>query len=425
MSCVICLFGCLAVCGCKNTVGAKLSFFPPMPPRYCLQGELDDELQQEIKEKLKRCKKIQKIKSVKNKYRPTTSGKYEGSFWLIDDQGNLITPKDAYAVQTDIYFLNNGRGNILCSFFHRCDEAKYTILFSHGNSTDIGLTRNHLVDLAQNLKVNILSYDYSGYGLSTGHPSEVNVYADIRAAYDFLVHDEGIAWNTILVYGQSVGTVPSIDLASDTDYPIGGLILHSPLISGISVVQTPKKPKLRSFDIFKNLEKLPRSRSPCFIIHGLNDSVIPVSHGEMLYKVLQKSYPPWWVSAGDHNLIEIRFRPEYISRLGSFIDYLRIQQMGLSESELLFKFRALRPTVIKKKSRPSSARGANSKFKREILVNSKRGSGSEEGVNLTTLPKDSVFGASSRDLQGDSLHQEDSTLAVSQNITMSSHNNMK
>lgn len=35
-------------------------------------------------------------------------------------------------------------------------------------------------------QVNVLAYEYSGYGKSEGTVSEDNCYADIRAAYDYL-----------------------------------------------------------------------------------------------------------------------------------------------------------------------------------------------------------------------------------------------
>lgn len=47
-------------------------------------------------------------------------------------------------------------------------SAKFTILFSHGNATDIGYMRDHLMDLAQTLQVNVFAYDYCGCVLFCG-----------------------------------------------------------------------------------------------------------------------------------------------------------------------------------------------------------------------------------------------------------------
>ena len=46
-------------------------------------------------------------------------------------------------------------------------NGKYTLLYSHGNAEDLGLIAHFLTDLARLLGVDILCYDYSGYGVST------------------------------------------------------------------------------------------------------------------------------------------------------------------------------------------------------------------------------------------------------------------
>lgn len=62
------------------------------------------------------------------------------------------------------------------------------------------------------------SYDYSGYGMSTGKPSEKNLYADVDAAWHALRTRYGISPENVIVYGQSIGTVPTVDLASRYDW---------------------------------------------------------------------------------------------------------------------------------------------------------------------------------------------------------------
>lgn len=70
------------------------------------------------------------------------------------------------------------------------------------------------VGLGQRINCNIFSYDYSGYGMSTGKPTEKNLYADIDAAWHALRTRYGISPENIILYGQSIGTVPTVDLAS-------------------------------------------------------------------------------------------------------------------------------------------------------------------------------------------------------------------
>ena len=60
---------------------------------------------------------------------------------------------------------------------------------------------------------NVFIFDYRGYGKSKGNPSEKGLYADIKAAYDYLI-SQGIASDKIIGYGESLGGAVIIDLAS-------------------------------------------------------------------------------------------------------------------------------------------------------------------------------------------------------------------
>lgn len=64
--------------------------------------------------------------------------------------------------------------------------CRYTVLFSHGNAVDLGQMSSFYIGLGTRINCNIFSYDYSGYGVSTGKPSEKNLYADIDAAWHAL-----------------------------------------------------------------------------------------------------------------------------------------------------------------------------------------------------------------------------------------------
>lgn len=64
--------------------------------------------------------------------------------------------------------------------------GRYTVLFSHGNAVDLGQMSSFYIGLGTRINCNIFSYDYSGYGASTGKPSEKNLYADIDAAWHAL-----------------------------------------------------------------------------------------------------------------------------------------------------------------------------------------------------------------------------------------------
>jgi abhydrolase domain-containing protein 17 len=62
-----------------------------------------------------------------------------------------------------------------------------------------------LLVLGTRLQCNIVSYDYSGYGISQGKASEKNMYADIEATYKSIKQRYQISESKIILYGQSIG----------------------------------------------------------------------------------------------------------------------------------------------------------------------------------------------------------------------------
>lgn len=209
------------------------------------------------------------------------------------------------------------RNKIACMFVRPCgNNAHFTILFSHGNAVDLGQMCSFYYGLGYRLGCNVFSYDYSGYGCSTGNPSEKNLYADIAAALDALNSRYHIPPNQVILYGQSIGTVPSIDLAS-ANTNIAGLILHSPLMSGMRVA-FPGTQRTWCCDAFPSIEKIPRVSCPTLVIHGTDDDVIDFSHGVTIYEQCPSSVEPLWVAGAGHNDVELH--SAYLDRLRSFIE---------------------------------------------------------------------------------------------------------
>lgn len=214
------------------------------------------------------------------------------------------------------------------AFFIERPNAKVTILFSHGNAEDLGMIYDWFNDLARVLRVNIMAYDYSGYGKSTGTgnvPSEEHVYADIEAAYKYLLEVRKLQPSEIVLYGRSLGSGPSCYLAQKTaneGRSVAGVILQSPLLSAFRVAFNFRFTVV--WDKFPNVEYAPFIRCPVFIIHGTNDEVVPFSHGEDLFISLEQCWraKPFWVEGAGHNNIEALLRPSgaFVDKLIEFLD---------------------------------------------------------------------------------------------------------
>lgn len=107
--------------------------------------------------------------------------------------------------------LKTARGETIGAFYHDVGSSR-TVIFSHGNGEDIYCCRKWICDLCRSLGVNVLAYDYTGYGVNRSEPSEEACYADIDAAFAFLT-EKGVAPSNIVLWGRSLGSGPTCYLA--------------------------------------------------------------------------------------------------------------------------------------------------------------------------------------------------------------------
>ena len=131
--------------------------------------------------------------------------------------------------------------------------------------------------------MNVVVYDYTGYGLSPHKPSEKNLYKDIECVLSFIVNFLNYPLNKVILCGFSLGSGPTIEMASRFQ-SIPFIILFAPLSSCLSVVEGKNAPdKNSSHDIFANLDKIPKLACDALFVHGEKDSVIPHHHSTRLF----------------------------------------------------------------------------------------------------------------------------------------------
>ncbi|KAJ8567161.1 hypothetical protein K7X08_019369 [Anisodus acutangulus] len=253
-----------------SSMAAKFAFFPPNPPSYGVVVE--------------------------------------------ESTGKLKLTDVAAKENVDVLKLPTKKGTEIVAVYIRNPAAMLTVLYSHGNAADIGQMYDLFTELSHHLRVNLMGYDYSGYGRSTGKPSEQNTYADIEAAYRCLEETYGVKEEDVILYGQSVGSGPTLDLASRLSR-LRAVVLHSPILSGLRVMYPVKRTYW--FDMYKNIDKIPLVECPVLIIHGTADDVVDCSHGKQLFELSKQKYEPLWVEAGNH--CDLELFPEYIKHLKKFI----------------------------------------------------------------------------------------------------------
>ncbi|TGZ69111.1 hypothetical protein CRM22_003910 [Opisthorchis felineus] len=213
------------------------------------------------------------------------------------------------------------RGNRIAIVYMRNNpSSKLTFLLSHGNAVDLGLMVTFMHELGTKLDVNMMCYDYSGYGASTGKPLEKNLYADAECALEVLQKEFGVPLRQVVLYGQSIGTVPTVHLA--TLYRVAAVVLHSPLMSGLRVA-FPRLRRNYCCDVFSNILRAPRILSPTLIIHGLEDRVIHPLHAVRLHEKIPNVLEPLFIHGAGHN--DCESFEEYLIRL-EYLIYVELPE---------------------------------------------------------------------------------------------------
>lgn len=191
-------------------------------------------------------------------------------------------------------------------------EATFTVLYSHGNAEDLGRIRGHL-ELYRRHGFSVLSYDYPGYGTSEGSPSTRGALQAAEAALQHLTDENGVPLERIIIHGRSIGGGPSHHLAHQ--HEVAGLIAESNFVSAFRVMT---KIPLLPFDRFRNLALIDEVGCPVLVIHGRQDQIIPIWHGEAL---LQRASPPkmkCWLEASSHNFIDADDADQYWEAIQKF-----------------------------------------------------------------------------------------------------------
>lgn len=205
----------------------------------------------------------------------------------------------SYADQPNIIKILSTDGSSISAYMLENPSARYTVLFSHGNAEDIGDLSEFMNEFNEH-GFNVIAYDYSGYGTSSGKPSEKAALANAEAVYDYLITKRGIAPERIIVWGRSIGSGPSVHLA--VTHRIGGLVIESGFTSAFRVMT---RIRIVPFDRFDNLQKIVKITCPVLVMHGKEDEIVPFRHGQLLFEAARQPKMSFWVNRAGHNDLSI------------------------------------------------------------------------------------------------------------------------
>jgi fermentation-respiration switch protein FrsA (DUF1100 family) len=236
--------------------------------------------------------------------------------------GETTTPR-AFGVRYEALTIPTRDGQRLHAWLMPADTPRAQIIYFHGNGGNLSVWAPILANLTPR-GYSVLAFDYRGYGLSTGRPSERGLYRDVDAVLDhaWRVADQ----HTPIVYwGRSLGTAKAAYAASIR--PPDGLILEAGFPDAGAL--TRSIPPLAFLGLFSSYrfptaEFLRQVPAPTLVMHGDVDTVVPFALGRALFDRLAGAKQFVTIHGGDHNDVAPPDAAAYWGAVGAFISSARV-----------------------------------------------------------------------------------------------------
>jgi len=208
-------------------------------------------------------------------------------------------PKDYGLVphRVEEMWIETDDGELLHAWYCHAEKPIASALYCHGNTGNLTNTAHvmpHLVDAG----INVLLFDYRGFGRSTGIPSISGIVSDgiCAAKWHEKIRPKGVP---SILYGFSLGGAVAAQVIRH--HPFDGLILQStfttlPDMARFTFRRVPVH--LIAGNFLDTLAVVRSLRVPLLVIHGENDETCPAWMGHKLYDAAACSQKKMYVVQG-------------------------------------------------------------------------------------------------------------------------------
>jgi alpha-beta hydrolase superfamily lysophospholipase len=252
------------------------------------------------------------------------------------DLDSLLFPRTiltSYSLSTSVipetsreFVTMTSQGKKIYGYFIKPNPAtttSITMLYFHGNYDHLQYYWDR-VELFYKMGLNVFIFDYQGYGMSEGTPSESALYADSRTALQYVLSRSDVSPSSLAFYGYSLGCAGAIDVAAYQFTPTC-LCLESPFASASTLLQSGVLLDIPSSYITKgeynNAEKIRMVHTPLLLMHGVDDKFIDIEKNGAV--VFNNANPPKQfirVPGADHEGVPGAMgESSYITTVKSFI----------------------------------------------------------------------------------------------------------
>lgn len=230
----------------------------------------------------------------------------------------FLEPGELGLHPSDVQFETDDGERLHAWWFRAGDDSIGHVLLVHGNAGNISDRLLH-AQLLTDAGLDVFSFDYRGYGRSTGSPDEEGTYRDARAARAALLGQEGVDGTRVFYVGESLGGAVAIALAVEA--PPRGLVLLSTFTSvrAMGRVHYPFIPTPLVPDAYPSLRRIGELECPLLVMHGEQDEIVPVEHGRALFEAAAGPKRLHLFAGAGHNDLLSRAGREWAETIAAWV----------------------------------------------------------------------------------------------------------
>ena len=244
----------------------------------------------------------------------------EPRFAFFPFRGETTTPAEfgqAFEPRT----IETADGERLRAWLIPHPQPRALVVYFHGNGGHLSMWAPIITAIARQ-GYSVLAFDYRGYGVSSGRPTERGLYRDVDAIVEHMRTVIKPA-EPVVYWGRSLGV--SMAAYAATRHSPAGVILESGFPEARSLFRAPSPMALLALFStyrFPAADYLREAKVPALVIHGDADSIIPYEQGRALYERIGGPKAFFTIKGGDHNDATPTDPGAYWTTINSFVDRL-------------------------------------------------------------------------------------------------------
>ncbi len=196
-----------------------------------------------------------------------------------------------------------------------------TVLYFGGNAEDVVYVNFEAREF--NIR-QFISFNYPGYGRSSGKPAQQSLYKNALEIYDLVIKEYQLDPQDIIVIGRSLGSSVATYLAANRE--TAGLILITPFDS----IQNIAAKQFKYFPVkyilkhpFPTIEYIDQIKIPVLMLAAVDDEIIADENLQNLNQTAGDNIRLIRYPSVGHNTIQTHI--DYYTEINKFIDSLSIQ----------------------------------------------------------------------------------------------------